>query len=85
MIALRTVDLRNDFRRVSEIVSSGERVLIARPKNKNMVILSEEEYNDLEKAKRNALFLAKLDRSRQQLAEGKIVVKTMEELEEMAK
>lgn len=36
------------------------------------------------KAKRNADYLAKLDRSDQQLKEGRVIVKTMEELEAMA-
>ena len=85
MIALRTIDLRNDFKRISEIINSGEKVLIARPKNQNLVVLSEKDYNELEKAKRNAEYLEKLDRSVKQLADGKTVVKTMEELEDMAK
>jgi len=85
MIALRTVDFRNDFKKVSEIISSGEKVLIARPHNQNLIVLSEKEYNELEKAKRNAEYLEKLDKSMQQIADGKFVIKTMEELEEMAK
>jgi antitoxin YefM len=85
MIALRTVDLRNDFKRVSELVNAGEKVLIARPHNENLVVLSEKEYNELEKARHNAEYLAKIDRSMRQVAEGRVVVKTMEELEEMAK
>jgi antitoxin YefM len=85
MIALRTVDFRNDFKKVSEIISSGEKVLIARPHNQNLIVLSEKEYNELEKAKRNAEYLEKLDKSMQQIADGKLVIKTMEELEEMAK
>jgi len=51
MIVLRTVDLRNDIKRVSELVNSGEKVLIARPRNQNLVILSERDYNKLEKAR----------------------------------
>lgn len=85
MIALKTVDMRNDFKKVSDLVNSGEKVLIARPHNRNIVILSEKEYNDLEKARRNAEYLDKIDRSMQQLADGRVVVKTMEELEDMAK
>ena len=85
MIALRTVDLRNDFKRVSELVNSGEKVLIARPRNENLVVLSEREYNELEKARRNVEYLAKIDRAFLRVAEGRVVVKTMEELEEMAK
>jgi antitoxin YefM len=83
MIALRTVDLRNDFKKVSEIIRSGEKVLIARPHNENLVVLSEKEYNELEKARRNAEYLAMINKSMQQLAEGKVVVKTMAELEAM--
>jgi len=85
MVAIRTIDIRNDFKRVSEIVNSGEKVLIARPKNQNLVVLSEKDYNELEKAKRNAEYLAKLDMSMQQVEDGKVIVKTLEELEEMAK
>jgi len=85
MIALRTIDIRNDFKRISDIINSGEKVLIARPHNQNLVVLSEKEYNELQKAMRNAEYLRKIDESVQQIAEGKVVVKTMEELEEMAK
>ncbi|MDR2591889.1 MAG: type II toxin-antitoxin system Phd/YefM family antitoxin [Chitinispirillales bacterium] len=84
MLALRTADLHNDFGRISEIIDSGERVLIAQPQSQNLVVLSERDYNELEKAKRNAEYLEKIDRSSRQVAEGRLVVKTMEELEEMA-
>jgi len=59
--------------------------LIAGPDNQNIVILSEKDYNELEKEHRNAEYLRKLDKSRRQVAEGKVAVKTLEELEEMAK
>lgn len=84
MLALKTVDLRNDFKRVSDIINAGERILIARPKNQNLVVLSERDYNELEKAKRNAEYLEKIDRSVRQIDEGRVVVKTMEQLEAMA-
>jgi antitoxin YefM len=83
VIALKTIDLRNNFRRVSKLVSSGERVLISRPHNENLVVLSEREYNELEKAKSNAEYLAMLDKSMNELNEGKVVVKTLDELEAM--
>ena len=85
MVALRTIDLRNDFKRVSDIVNMGETVLIARPKNQNLVVLSEKEYNELEKAKRNVEYFAKLDRAAEEIAQGKVIVKTLEELEAMEK
>jgi antitoxin YefM len=85
MIALKTIDLRNDFKRVSALVNAGEKVLIARPRNENLVVLSEKEYNELEKARRNAEYLAKIDAAMERVSQGRVVVKTMEELEEMAK
>jgi len=83
LVALRTIDMRNDFKKVSDIVNSGEKVLISRPHNQNLVVLSEKEYNELEKARRNAEYLAKIDRSRQQLAEGNTYTFTIKELEIM--
>ena len=82
MIALKTTDIRNNFKKISNLVCTGERVLISR--NKNIVILSESEYNKLEKAEKNNEYLAKIDASIKQLEEGRIVVKTIDELEDMA-
>ena len=48
-------------------------------------MISEAEYHELEKLRRNAEYLAKLERSIQQFKEGKVVVKTMDELLEMEK
>jgi antitoxin YefM len=70
---------------VSNLINAGEKVLIARPRNENLVLLSEKEYNELDKARRNTEYLAMLDESMKQYAEGHVVVKTIEELEEMAK
>jgi len=84
MIAIKTIDLRNNFKKVSDIINSGEKVLISRPRNENLVVLSEKEYNELEKAHRNNTYLAKLDKSIQQLADGKVIVKTIEELDTIA-
>lgn len=85
MIALKSFDMRNDFKKISDLVSSGEKVLISRPRNENFVVLSEKEYNKLEKIRRNAEYLEKINKSMQQLAEGRVVIKIMEELEDMAK
>ena len=85
MIALKTTDIRNDFKKISKLIFAGERVLISRPHNENLVILSEKEYNELEKIRRNNEDLAKIDMSMEQLSQGRTIVKTMEELEDMAK
>ena len=43
MVALKTADIRNEFKKVSDMVHTGEKVLISRPRNENLVILSEKE------------------------------------------
>lgn len=40
---------------------NGEPVIVSRKENKNVVIISEAEYNKLEKAKKNAEYLATLN------------------------
>lgn len=84
MIALRTVDIRNDFKKVSDFVKSGEKVLIARPHNENLVVISEKEYNELEKARRNAEYLMKIEQGFQDIAAGKGKSFSEEELNAMA-
>lgn len=57
----------------------------SRPHNQNLIVISEAAYRELEKLRRNAEYLAKLERSIQQFKEGKVVVKTMDELLNMEK
>ncbi|WP_314155610.1 hypothetical protein [Stomatobaculum longum] len=57
----------------------------SRPHNQNLIVISEATYRELERLRRNAEYLAKLERSIQQFKEGKVVVKTMDELLEMEK
>jgi len=83
MIALKTVDMRNDFKRVSEIIKNGEKVLISRPHNDNLVVLSENEYNKLEKAWRNAEFINKIEMGVKELEQGTGITLKIEDLEAM--
>jgi PHD/YefM family antitoxin component YafN of YafNO toxin-antitoxin module len=46
--ALKTEDIRKDFKRVSQIAISGEPVLISRPHNENLVLISEKEFHRLQ-------------------------------------
>lgn len=52
----------------------------SRPHNQNLILISEAEHCELDKSRRNAEYLAKLERSIQQFKEGKVVAKTMDEL-----
>lgn len=47
-----------------------ETVIITRKGEKNVVLISLEEYNSIMKAARNAEYLAKIDRSIEQLEQG---------------
>ena len=61
-----------------------ETVIVTRKDEKNVVIMSLDKYNDIMRAARNAEYLDMIDRSMEQLKQGKVVVKTMKELEEMS-
>jgi len=47
MIAVKTADVRNDFKSISDLATSGEAILIVRPHNHNVVLISEKEYREL--------------------------------------
>ena len=80
MIAIREMDVRANIKKYFDIAFSGEPVIVCCKENKNVVIISESEYNELEKAKKNVEYLAKLNRADEQIKNGQVVTKTMEEL-----
>ena len=67
MIATKPLDLRSNLKKYMDYAFSGEPVVIARPKNENVVMLSEKEYNELLKARQNVEYLARIDSSYEQL------------------
>lgn len=83
MLAVKSMDVRDNFKEWCNKVIGGETLVVSRPKNENVVIVSEKEYNEMAKAKRNAEYLAKLDESWKQLEQGKTISFSMEELEAM--
>ena len=54
MLAIKSMDLRDNFKTLCDKVFKGETLIISRPKNENVVMMSEKEYNEIMKAKRNA-------------------------------
>ena len=60
-----------------------ETVIVTRKDEKNFVLISLEQYNELMKIVRNVEYLNKIDKSMKQVEDGKVVVKTIEELEAM--
>ena len=83
MLAVKSMDVRENFKEWCNKVISGETLIVSRPKNENVVIVSEKEYNEMAKARRNAEYLAMLDRSYKQLENGESISFSMEELRAM--
>ena len=82
MLAVKSMDVRDNFKSLCDKVFNGETLIISRPKNENVVMLSEKEYNEMVKAKRNADYLPMLDKSIEEAASGGFIAKTVAELEE---
>jgi antitoxin YefM len=83
MIATKPVDLRARLKEYLDNASNGGPVIVSRKNNRNVVIVSEREYNELMKAKRNAEYMAKIDGSVRNHEKGDTISFTIEELKEM--
>lgn len=83
MLAIKPTDFRTQQKKYFEKAFAGETLIVSRPQNENVVIISEQKYNAMLKAIRNANYVMKLDQSREQLDRGEVVVKSMAELEAM--
>lgn len=84
MLAITPTTARNGFKDYCErIVNEDEVVIITRKDERNVVMISMDEYNEMLKAKNNADYLYSLDKSIKQMNDGQIITKTMEELMEM--
>lgn len=81
MLAVKSMDVRDNFKSLCDKVFNGEVLIISRPKNENVVMLSQNEYNDMLKAKRNADYLAMLDKSMNEAKAGGFITKSISELE----
>ncbi len=80
MLAVKSTNVRDNFKEYCDKISNGETIVISRPRNENIYMINEVEYNKLQKAKQNAEYLAKLDKAEEQIKNGQVVMKTMEEL-----
>lgn len=81
MLAVKSSDVRDNFKKLCDKVFQGETLIISRPKNENIVMVSEAEYNEMMKAKQNEKYLAMLDKSMAEAESGGFVTKTIAELE----
>lgn len=84
MLAVNYSTIRSNLKEYCDKVTDEyETVIVTRKDEKNVVIISLDEYNAMIKAAKNAAYLDMVDRSTAQLESGKTVTKTMAELEAM--
>ncbi len=83
MIATKPLALRSNLKKYMDFAFKGEPVIIARPRNENVVMLSEKDYNKLIKSKQNADYLAHLDSSFEQLEKNQTISFSLDELRDM--
>jgi len=83
MIAIKTADLTQNFREIANRIIDGEKVLVSRPKNENLVVITEKEYNELDRLRQNAQYLTKLDVSLNEARQGKVTKYTKEQMRKM--
>ena len=83
MLAVNYSTIRSNLKDYCDKATDENETVIVTKKDEKNVLISLEQYNRVMKALRNAEYLEKIDKSMQQLKEGKVVVKTMEELEAM--
>ena len=81
MLAVKSMDVRGNFESLCDKVYNGKTLIISRSKNENAIMLSESEYNEMMKAKRNADYLAMIDKSIAEAEAGEFVAKTFAEPE----
>ena len=62
MLAVKSVNVRDNFKEWCDKINMGKTVVVSRPKNENIYMINEAEYNALQKAKRNIEYTDKLQR-----------------------
>lgn len=80
MLALKDTDIGGNFDNCHRQVINGETIIVTSPDQENVIIVSEKDYNEMLKAKRNAEYLAMLDESMAQFENGDTISFSMDEL-----
>ncbi|GHV28020.1 hypothetical protein FACS1894167_04050 [Synergistales bacterium] len=81
MIVLKAADVRNNFKSVCGMVANGEPVIVPRPRNENIVLISEKRLSYLEKVEANMRYEEELRAAAENLNNGGGISFEMEELE----
>lgn len=83
MTVAKQIDVRDNIKRYFDLAFDGETIFIPRKDNKNVYVISQKEYEELQKAKERADYLNMLNHSMEQLVSGEAVKLTMEQLRSM--
>lgn len=71
MVAVNYTSMRNNFKSYCDkATDEGETIVVTRKQDKNVVLLSLDRYNEMEKEIENAQYLEKIDKSFEQLQAG---------------
>ena len=87
MQAISVSEARQNFKKYcNAVVEDNDIIIVSRNGNgkENMVWIDLKAFNELQKAKENLEYMMKLEESFKQMDEGKVMVKSMEDLEAMA-
>lgn len=81
MLAVNYSTIRKNLKDYCDkVTDEHETVIVTRKDEKNVVIISLEEYNAMQKLIKNTAYLSMIDKSISELASGNLVPKTPEEL-----
>ncbi len=84
MLAVNYSTIRENLKAYCDkVTDNNETVIVTRKGEKNVVIISLEEWNELQRAAKNAEYLAKLNRAVSDLDSGRVVTKTLDNLDAM--
>lgn len=84
MLAVNYSTIRENLKSYCDrVIDDNETVIVTRKDEKNVVIISLDEWNALQKAARNADYLGKIERALSDVNSGRLIPKTFEELEAM--
>ena len=84
MLAVNYSTIRSNLKEYCDkATDENEAVIVTRKGEKNVVLISLEQYNEYLRMERNSKYLKKIDKSMKQVEAGKTVSKTIEELEAM--
>ena len=83
MTVAKQMDIRANIKNYFDIAYNGDPVFVPRKGNRNVYIISQQEYEAFQKAKQNAEYLTMIDRSLSQFQANETVSLSLDELRAM--